>query len=314
MKKTWKRTFYCCSLLLLAVSGFAQGADLGVVYPQLRKPYNQIFQAIIKGIEQGSGEEIDLYMLASESDMDDLTGYVIEKRNKVILALGARGVEAVEKLTVEIPIVLGAVLPRSLETIEKNYSGIMLLPDPELLFSQLLKFAPHISEILVVYNPANNALLINAAQESANSQRLTLSRHPATDLKDATLQYQQMLEDVDPATQALWLVQDATTLNSDVVLPEILKRSWEKSLIVFSNSLVHAKRGALFSMYPNNVAMGKELATLAQKQREKEKPETSDISLLRSLKVAVNTRTAKHLGIRFNKQQLRSFDLTFPRR
>ena len=314
MKKTWKRIFYCCFLLLPATSGYARGADLGVVYPQLREPYNQVFQAIIKGIEQGSSDGIDLYVLASPADMDNLTGYIIEKKNKVILALGARGVEAVEKLTVEIPIVLGAVLPRSLKTVEKIYSGIMLLPDPELLFSQLLKFAPHIKEILVVYNPKNNALLINAAQKAANLMRLTLTLHAATDLKGATSQYQKLLENVDPKTQALWLVQDATTLNPDVVLPEILRKSWSKNLIIFSNSLLHAKRGALFSMYPNNFAMGQDLAVLALKQRANEKGETSDINLLRSLRVAVNTRTAKHLGIQFNKQQSRSFDLTFPRR
>ena len=70
------------------------------------------------------------------------------------------------------------------------------------------------------------------------------------------------------------------------------------------------KRAALFALYPDYELMGYELADLAIKQI-KDRTEPQAIPT-RKLKVAVNKRTASHLGLHYSQSQQRNFDIVYP--
>jgi putative ABC transport system substrate-binding protein len=53
-------------------------------------------------------------------------------------------------------------------------------------------------------------------------------------------------------------------VNVKVILPLLLERSWEQNLVLFSSKPAHAKRGALFSMFPNHLELGKQLAVMIE--------------------------------------------------
>ena len=80
--------------------------------------------------------------------------------------------------------------------------------------------------------------------------------------------------------------------------------------MVFSSKPSHAKRGALFSTYPDNFALGKHLFTMVQ-ELEKQ-PEQKNFAALKSTLLAVNLRTAAHLGLKYSYEQQQQFKLTFP--
>lgn len=67
---------------------------------------------------------------------------------------------------------------------------------------------------------------------------------------------------IDIKTDALWLPLDPVTVNEQVILPRLLERSWEQNQVLFSSKPSHAKRGALFSMFPNHFELGKQLAIM----------------------------------------------------
>ena len=117
---------------------------------------------------------------------------------------------------------------------------------------------------------------------------------------------------MDDETSAIWLLQDVTTIDSDTILPLLLEEAWNRRSIVFSSNLVHVKKGVLFSMYPDNLKLGEELGKLAMDVMQNKT--NSEILPLKALKLAVNIRIAKHLGIKIQRQQEKSFDLIFPRR
>jgi ABC-type uncharacterized transport system substrate-binding protein len=299
-------------LFLLSTAGStALGAEVGVLYPALREPYNKVFDTIIEGVEQQIGQTVDRYALNKDYNATEL-GRRIKKQNRVILALGVRGLKAAEKINPDMPVVIGAVFPSASRSVKINHSGIALVPDPELLFRQLKSIAPRIRTVSVVYNPHVNRSLIERAEQAAKSLGLTLEARPADDIRSAALIYKQILDSMNSRDNAIWLLQDATTVDSDTVLPLLLEEAWKRSLIVFSSNLVHAKRGALFSMYPNNLEMGRALGRLTEAALRTSAISDPGITVLRALKVAVNVRTAKHLGINFSKRDEQSFDLIFP--
>lgn len=293
-------------------SSKALGATYGVLYPALREPYKKVFDTIIEGIEQQAGGIIDRYPLQKNVDVSQLSRTIEGRNNRVLIALGLRGLKTIQQLNLGIPVVIGAVLPSALQSAKINSTGISLVPDPELLFRQLKALAPKITTVSVIYNPNTNQSLIDKAKQAARSLGIELDAEPARDLREAALIYKQKLKSIDSRSNAIWLLQDVSTVDSDTILPIILEQAWSKGIIVFSSNLIHAKRGALFAMYPDNLNMGRSLGRLAQQVRRGAPSGGTGIAMLRALKLAVNMRTAKHLGITFSKRYEQSIDLVFP--
>jgi putative ABC transport system substrate-binding protein len=117
---------------------------------------------------------------------------------------------------------------------------------------------------------------------------------------------------VAEAPEALWVPQDESVLDENSLLPVLLKEAWDRNLVLFSSTPEYVKKGALFSLYPDNTGMGRSLAALALQQAQEPRPKGSALLPLRDLLIAVNLRTAEHLGLRFPGQEMRKFDLVFP--
>ncbi len=290
--------------------GHVTGETLGVVYPDLRDPYNKVFDSIISGVETETGARLDKYSLPENFNPAKLETDIRENKNRVILALGVRSWKVVRELDLNIPVVVGAIVSESVESGYKVITGISLLPDPRMLLNKLVSFAPAIKIVSVVYNPDTHQSLINDASQSAKQMNLSLDARPARDIHASAQIYRELAETVDGRINAIWLLPDRLTIDSDTILPSLLERAWSRQFIVFSSRLDDAKRGALFSMYPDNFGMGKELGSLARQVDAD--PAWTGVSGLRSLKTAVNIRTAKHLGIELLSRENRSFDLVFP--
>ena len=99
-------------------------------------------------------------------------------------------------------------------------------------------------------------------------------------------------------------------MEESTVLPMVLKESWDRNLAVFSSSFGHVRRGVLFSLYPNNVELGRHLGGSALNFMTSGSNETSGMLPLREVLMAVNLRTARHLGVNTNRAQ--NFDMSFP--
>jgi putative ABC transport system substrate-binding protein len=185
-----------------------------------------------------------------------------------------------------------------------------LSPDPALLFSHLKALMPAARRVFTVYDPHLNAWLIHQAKESARAQGLELVAYEAQDLRTAVHHYQDILASADSRHDALWLLQDSTTVEDSGVLPLVLHESWIRNLAVFSSSLGHVRRGVLFSLYPDNAALGRHLAETAQEFLDSGDYGEHGMVLLREVLMAINLRTAMHLGLNASPQQ--SFDMVFP--
>ena len=287
-------------------STLAQSPPIVVIYPDIREPYRSVFNNIINGIDSGIQGSVQRYELQQNYSLSALKNWLDQKRAKVVITLGKRGLRAAMDLPSTLQIVIGAVLNSSNPI---RYSGIMLTPDPEIVFEKLRTLVPSVRRITVIYSREHNEWLIQQAQEAAKRRGLALNVYAAADLRQAAIMYRDILNRLAGSSDAIWLLQDDSVLDENSILPLILQRAWDKNLVVFSSNPVHVRKGVLFSLYPDNFGMGRSLAALALNQL---RSGGATIMPLRDLLIAVNLRTAEHLGLNISSQERREFDLIFP--
>ena len=140
-------------------------------------------------------------------------------------------------------------------------SGISLTPSPERLLSILVKLQPKVKRVYVIYQPGPGEWLIKRAQKASENLGLTLTMLPANDIHEQAAKYRSLLGDMKRETDALWVSHDSSRLDKSI-MGMVLEKSWRKKLTVFSSNLVDMKRGVLFSLYPDNHAMGESLANI----------------------------------------------------
>lgn len=308
------------SLLLLLVTPMAGAAlngagtmmannSIAVIYPDIGEPYRSVFTQIITGIESQTKGRVANFAVGANADVSELNSSLKRKDTKVVIALGRQGAKAASTLDSNIGVVVGGVLSAPGNESRDRQINI-LSPDPSLLFARLKIMMPKAKRIFAVYDSRQNDWLIRLAKEGARVQGMELIAYPAQDLRSAMLAYQDILSTSNPQHDALWLPHDPVTVEESTVLPMVLRESWNRNLAVFSSSFGHVKRGVLFSLYPNNVELGRRLADSALNFLATGEIETSGMVPLREVLMAINLRTAQHLGI--NTGRPLTFDMAFP--
>ena len=296
--------------LTVTSPAWADGENqIAVIYPDIGEPYRQIFTEIISGIEDKVGAPVASYPVRADTNISVLKTSLNLQNTKVVIALGQQGMKTAELLNNHIRIVVGGVL----SVAENGLHGqpvISLTPDPAQLFSRMKALMPSVKRVLVVYNPGFNSWLMKLAKDAARAQGLELVTYEAQDLRKAVGYYQQIFSKADSHSDVLWLPQDPTTVEESLILPLVLQESWNNGLAVFSSNFSYVRRGVLFSLYPDNVGLGKSLAGLAQGILSSGDYGKHGLMPLRDVQSAVNSRTAKHLGL--NPNRLKSFNTILP--
>jgi putative ABC transport system substrate-binding protein len=296
----------CFAAMLIASPAHpAEESEIAVIYPDIGEPYRGIFKQIIEGIEQKAGNRIIKQPVNSESDIGSLKANFNVEKIKVVIALGRQGMNTAKVLNNDIGVVTGGVLTVP-ESENREQPVISLTPDPALLFARMKALKPTTKRVFVVYDPVYNEWLVKLAKEAVRIQGLELVTYEARDLRSAVRFYQEIFSKADNRSDVLWLPQDYTTVEEGAVLPLVLQESWNRDIAVFSSNSSYVRRGVLFSLYPDNLGLGKSLAELAQGYLRSGYYSSSGMIPLRDVESVVNLRTAKHL--RLKPARLQDFD------
>ncbi|UGQ48684.1 ABC transporter substrate binding protein [Massilia endophytica] len=279
------------------------GELLTVLFPDIGDPYRKIFNEIVQGIEEYPGSRVVAIPVSSGTDTAELQSAMKRNGGRIVIALGRQGLKAASALDPAVLVVGGiASVPE-----EGKWRGISLMPDPALLFSSLRNLVPGVKRVIVVFHPQQSGASVRLAKEAARSQGLELAGYEAPDLASAVRRYEAAFAAADGRRDAVWLPQDSIGADEATVLPLVLRESWERAVPLFSSSMLHVKKGVLFALYPNNVALGRDLAALALNGDRQH-----GLAPLRAVRLAFNARTASHIGLRVDAEQQRSFDAVFP--
>lgn len=299
------RTLLLWSLAWL--SGGVEAASLAVVYPDVDGPYQEVFKTIIDGIESDAGISVTAYALKKGENSRQAMDWLTAQKPDAVIALGRRGYNLAKTLSLDMPMVVGATLMTP-----DGLSGISLVGDPEQFFKHLVTLSPPVKRVYAVYNPDNTGWLIDRARSMATQYGIDLRVSAAKDEREATQLYVDILKKVRPGKDAIWLPLD-NVVPDEALLPLLLAAAWEKQLVIFSNNPSHVKKGALFSLYPDHRALGVKLAEMALALHA-DKGKKPVVLPLAELKVAINLRTASHLGLVYTARQQQQFSLIYPSR
>ena len=284
-------------------------APIAVVYPDIGEPYRSVFEQIITGIEDKARDRVARFAVAPNVDIDELKSNLRRKNVKVVIALGQQGMKIATRLDRDMGVVVGGVIaPPANEMRDVPVNS--LSPAPALLFSHLKVLMPAVKRVFAVYDPRQSGWLINLAKDEARAQGMELVAYEAQDLRGAVHIYQEIFASADSHRDALWLLQDSISAENGSVLPLVLQESWNLNLAVFSSSSGHVRRGVLFSLYPDNAAMGRHLAETALEFLASGEYGKHGMIMLQEVLMAINLRTADHLGFKPGKKL--EFGMVFP--
>lgn len=316
-------------LILLAISllwgSFAYAENnknntskkIAIFYPQAKEPYNSIYQNIIAGSIKAAEQKdkeliIKKFILKKDFNGDEIAKKLEQEHITKVIVLGRSGwrlAKQLAEITLDDQSKKFHVVSGALPIRPNGISGISLITDPSYLFEYLTQIAPDVKNIHVAYSK-KSSWLIELAKSAAQQKGLTLNLQQVSNTAEAILFYQKIFKSQVSNKDAIWLPFDRVSSHDKVTLPLILEKAWTKEVVVFSSKPSHAKRGALFSTYPDNFALGQHLFTMVHELEQQ--PNQKNFAALKSTLLAVNLRTAAHLGFKYSSEQRQSFKLTFP--
>ena len=281
-----------------------EAIDLVIIYPEVREPFARVFEEVVRGAEEGYQQEVRRVSMADNQSPVDFV-HVLDQSSPV-LVLGNRLARQVTEHNAGRRLIVGAV--------SSEYSdvfGITLIPDASVIAKKLPILVPAIKTVHIVTDAENSQLDFDRTAETLSQQGIQLSIHQADDIRVAAGVYRDLMQTLD-SDDAVWILPKGSFMNN-AMLSILLHESWEKHFVVFSSNPIHVKRGALFSIYPNNYKMGLSLGRLAQDIAQGNSPQRQ-MQALEDIFVTFNERTSNHLGINLTDDMRTHIDLILPAR
>ena len=308
----WRRLnhricFFILTGTVLFAAPLRAEENIAVLYPEVKSSFQTVFQTIIDGVASVPELRVKSYPVNEAFDREELRRWVQREHIDGGIALGKWGFQAARSLDPNLPVIVGA-----LQFAPDTLSGISLAIDPDRAFALLKELMPATRRVWVVYSPKNNGWLIDLAGRAARNHGLELSALAVSDMREAVRRYREILKDIRPEEDAVWLPLDDVTVNDDVILPMLLEASWNRDIVTFSSNLSHVQKGILLAIYPDNHALGQRLGEMIAVYRRT--ATAPGVKPAADLLVAMNQRSAAHLGLRLTAAQQRKIVLTFPSR
>jgi putative ABC transport system substrate-binding protein len=287
------------SIALLA-AGQTLAQQVVILYPMVREPYARIYRDTLTGIEQTY--EGDSRALPVQPGHELIPGLFADDGSGVAVALGNSAARALSELRPLVPVITTATADIPFRVRHR----LAYYPDPPMLLEQLRRFQPKVERVKLVAAPEIGDYVDRVREEMA-AAGVSLDVCSADGLKAAADCYRELMTQAT-STDAIWLLQGGKLLEP-ALLSYILDVAWRRQLPVFSSNPSHAGRGALFALYPDNEAAGRQIGSLINECLRQCDGEPSRVSYLREMKVVLNERTSRHLGLDIAPEARQGVDL-----
>src|SRR5262245_12237757 len=177
-----------------------------------------------------------------------------------------------------------------------NMTGTLLEIPAERQFKILRAFLPSLHRLGVLSNSPGNTAKLKDVNAQAAANAFQLQEFPVESEKDVPQQLRSLLG----ASEALWLVPDSTVLTNESI-GFILETSLPSRVPVIGFSPEFTRLGALLSLSVSYGEVGRETGLLAKRILDGDRKLLVKPIPIERLKITVNLKTARFLGIEFLK-------------
>ena len=225
----------------------------------------------------------------------------------LVVAVGLKAALAAKVEIVDIPIVYMMILdPLKHQLTADNMTGTLLEVPVDRQLKIMRMFLPTLHQLGTLYDPLKTASRVKDAVRQATNSDFQLTGLPVESDKDVPQQLRRLLSDVE----AFWLMPDSTVLTNESVR-FILESALARQIPVIGFSPEFTRLGALLSMSVNYGDVGRETGLLAKRILDGERQLPLDPVPIGRLKITVNLKTAKFLGITFPNAVTSLIDETY---
>ncbi|HEU4504485.1 MAG TPA: ABC transporter substrate-binding protein, partial [Nitrospira sp.] len=289
------------------VSGVAESpaAEIAILKSSSIGAYDQAITGFKSTTPSGAiYSEYDL-----QGDLDQgrkLARKIRASEASLVVAVGLKAALAAKLEIVDIPIVYMMILDPSKHNLNApNMTGTLLEIPAERQFKILRAFLPELRRLGVLSNSGSQPRVKDTIAQAA-TQSFQLQAFPVESEKDVP----QQLRSLVGSTDALLLMPDATVLTNESI-GYILETSLARRVPVIGFSPEFTRLGALLSVSVSYGEVGRETGVLAKRILEGDRKLPAKPIPIERLKITVNLKTARFLGIEFPKEVNHLIDETY---
>lgn len=253
-----------------AIEGFKMGASRGAVYAE----YD------LQGdLEQG--KKLARKVRASDASL--------------VVAVGLKAALAARLEIIDVPILYMMVLDPSRHNLAgPNMTGTLLEIPVERQLKLIRSFLPNAKHLGTLYDPKKNAARVKEGEQQGGLQSFNTRGFPVESEKDVPQQLRNLLASND----ALWLMPDSTVLTNESI-GFILEEALARRIPVIGFSPELTRLGALLSFSVTYGEVGVETGRFAKRLLDGERQLPLKPIPIERVKITVNMKTARFLGIEF---------------
>jgi putative tryptophan/tyrosine transport system substrate-binding protein len=224
----------------------------------------------------------------------------------LIYALGADAIKWASFQTSRIPIVATMVLKDDLFRHSSNISGVSLGYSLSTQFEWLKKFFPQQKAVAVLYNPRENAAIVQEVTHICEQLGLKLVPIPVETPKELPFALEQLANNVE----LLLAIPDETVMSANTA-KEVLLASFRNKVPLIGLSDNWVKSGAFYSLSWDYVDLGQQSAILAQKLLDGTPIKTISSERPRKVTYTVNAKIAEHMNIEIPEELIKKAKMVY---
>ena len=303
----WLASFSLISVFCSAPpQTLAAGVEIAILRSSDLKAYNDAIEGFKATAPDGAAyTEYDL-----RGDLErgkQLARKLRASDSALVVAVGLKAALAAKLEIVDIPVLYMMILdPLKHHLTADNMTGVLLEIPTDRQFKIMRAFLPTLRRIGMMYDPDKSAPKLKEAVSRASTYEFRLQGFPVEHEKEVPQQLRSLLSE----SEALWLIPDSTVL-TDESIRFILESAVAKQVPVVGFSSEFTRLGALLSMSIDYGEVGREAGLLAKRivNGEQQLP-LKPISVQR-IRITVNQKTARYLGITIPKELESMIDETY---
>ena len=291
---------------MVPVHGKAAGAEIAILKSSDLKAYNEAIEGF-KATAPGSPIYAE-YDLRGDLEMGKhLAKKIRTSDSSLVVAVGLKAALAAKLEITDIPVLYMMILdPLKHHLTAANMTGVLLEIPMDRQFKVMRAFLPDLHRIAMLYDPDKTAAKLKEAEPRAAVHEFQLRGFAVEDEKEVPQQLRALLSE----SEALWLIPDSTVLTEESIR-FILESALAKQVPVFGFSSELTRLGALLSMSIDYGEVGREAGLLAKRILNGEPPLRLKPVSVQRIRITVNQKTARSLGIPIPKELDGMIDETY---
>ena len=284
----------------------AAGVEIAILRSSDLKAYNDAIEGF-KATAPGGATYTEYDLRGDLERGKQLARKLRASDSALVVAVGLKAALAAKLEIVDIPVLYMMILdPLKHRLTADNMTGVLLDIPTDRQLTIIRTFLPTLRRIGMLYDPDKSAPKVKEAAARAPAYEFQLQGFPVESEKEVPQQLRSLLSE----SEALWLIPDSTVL-TDESIRFILQSAIAKHIPVFGFSSEFTRLGALLSMSIDYGEVGRETGHLAKRivNGEQQLP-LKPISVQR-IRITVNQKTARYLGITIPKELDSLIDETY---